>query len=87
MSRACLRNKSVGRQVDQRRIPAGEKTATPLEAECKQTLLGGEAMVVEGMNAVGHIDMVAGESGRGFDPPGMETEVRVTFKEGKSYNI
>ena len=68
LSRALFRNQNVGRQIHQRCVPAGKKPAAAFETEGEQALFRREAVIVEGVDAIRHIDVVAGESVRRLDP-------------------
>src|SRR5258708_16260053 len=63
------------------------KPAAALEAEREQALLGRQAVIIEGVDPVGHVDMVASESCRRFDPSGVKADVRVTFEKRKRQHL
>ena len=44
-------------------------------------------MVVEGVDPVGDINVVAVESGPRFDPSGAEVEIRISFKKRKGQHL
>ena len=59
LPRALRRDENVGWQIDQHGIPTGKETACPFEAECEQPPLAGEAVIVERINSIGDVDVVA----------------------------
>src|SRR4051812_451367 len=87
LSRALFRNQNVGRQIHQRCVPAGKKPAAAFETEGEQALFRREAVIVEGVDAVRYIDVVAGESGRGLDPAGAEAQVRIAFQKREGQDL
>ena len=66
LSRALFRNQNVGRQIHQRCVPAGKKPAAAFETEGEQALFRREAVIVEGVDAVRYIDVVAGDPAAGL---------------------
>jgi hypothetical protein len=75
-----FRDQNIRRQIDKRRIPAQKEPLATLEAECEQALLRREAVIVERVDTVRHVDVVAGEPIDRFDPSGMEAEIGVSFE-------
>jgi len=44
-------------------------------------------VIVEGIDPVGDVDVVAAESGRRFDPSGAEFEIRLSFQKRKGQHL
>src|SRR4051812_48576967 len=87
LPRALFENQNLCRQVDQRGVPAGKKPAGAFKAEIKQPLFGGEAVIVERIDAVGDVDVVTAETGCRLDPPGAKTQIRIAFEKCEGQHL
>jgi hypothetical protein len=69
------------------RRPSRERSPAAPEGQREQALFGGEAVIVEGVDPVGDVDVVAAESGCRFDPSGAEFEIRIAFQKREGQHL
>ena len=65
----------------------GKKPAAAFETEGEQALFRREAVIVEGVDAIRHIDVVAGDSCRRLDPAGAEAQVRIALQKREGQHL
>src|SRR4051812_27154724 len=87
LPRALFGDQNIARQIHQRCVPAREKPVAALESEREQPLFRRQAVIVEGVDAIRHVNVVAGKPDCGLDPSGAETEVRIAFQKRKRQDL
>jgi len=50
-------------------------------------LLGDKAVIVERVDSIGDVDVVAAKTGRRLDPSDMESEIRVAFEKREGQHL
>src|SRR5437764_571150 len=87
LARELFRDEDIRRQIYQRRFPTGKEPVRAAQAERQQALFGRQPMIVERVQPVRDENMIAEESGYGFDPSGTEAEVRISLEKRVSEHL